>query len=675
MNTSRTETFVDILRSWAARRPEATALTFLEDGENPTHTLTYKSLDTRARAIAAGIRNVASERDRMLLLHPPGVEFVTAFFGCLYAGMVPVPAYPPRNQRHVPRIEAILADADAHCVLTETALQERLDGWLSRRDGSLSVIATDTLLDEGEAEWEPAANTTLDALAFLQYTSGSTGVPKGVIVTHGNLVANERMIQRAMNHSEGLVAVSWLPIYHDMGLIGNLMQPLFLGGQCVFMSPAAFLQKPRRWLAAISAYGAQVSGAPNFAFRLCTKAIRDDQKSGLDLSSLKVLFCGSEPINASVLDEFEVAFRDVGLRREALFCCYGMAETTLMASGSTWGAGPVYETVDGDALALNQAMPSEPEGTNRRVVVSSGKSVEGQELIIVDPQQRHMMEDGKVGEIWMRGANVAAGYWSKPELTRETFGARLRGGGRRRAPFLRSGDLGYLRNGELFVTGRIKDLIIIRGRNHYPHDIEVTVQDSHPSLRPDCGAALSTQIEGEERLVLVQEMDRHHHQDAEQAVAAIRAATAEIHEITPYAILLVRQNGVPKTSSGKIQRGACIRGYLEGSLPVILEWHEPRIESTNTTEAGHSRSREAIEDVLVQKLSTAAGIPPGAVDVTQPFSSFGLDSLSLLELLEEFEVWLDYEVTETLFWDYPSISEVAAYLSEKIAATNHDDAT
>jgi acyl-CoA synthetase (AMP-forming)/AMP-acid ligase II/acyl carrier protein len=670
---SADNTFVDVLRSWAAQTPDAAALTFLEDGEDPTQTLTYRSLDRRAREIATRIRKTASEGERAVLLYRPGLEFVTAFLGCLYAGVVPVPAYPPRNQRHMTRIQAILADADARCVLTETALEDRLAAWMNDRGDSLSLTSTDSLTGDGAAQWKPATNNTLNSLAFLQYTSGSTGIPKGVMVTHRNLMANERMIQLAMRHSERLVAVSWLPIYHDMGLIGNLMQPLFLGGHCVLMSPGAFLQKPRRWLAAITEYRAQVSGAPNFAFRLCTKSVRDDQKSGLDLSTLNVLFCGSEPINASVLDEFESAFRGIGLRREALYCCYGMAETTLMAAGSTFGAGPIYEEVDGDALAQNEATPPRQHSTSRRVIVGSGKSVQGQELAIVHPEHRHIMEDGQVGEIWVRGPNVAAGYWGKPELTRQTFQARLRDADGHHEPFLRTGDLGFLHETELFVTGRIKDLIIIRGRNHYPQDIEVTVQQSHTALRTDCGAALSTEVDGEERLVVVQELDRHRHEDAEQAVAAIRIAITEEHEIAPYAILLVRQNGVPKTSSGKIQRSACIRAFLERSLPAVYEWHDTPKESPSATDAGQSRSRDDIEDFLIQKLSGAMGISPGAVDVHQQFSSFGVDSLALLELLEEFEDWLGHSLSETLFWDYPTISHVADYLSKEIAASDADD--
>ena len=666
---STDKTFVAVLRSWAARRPQETALTFLEDGEVPT-SLTYDALDERARDIAVGVRMTVGSGDRVLLLHPPGLEFVTAFLGCLYAGVVPVPAYPPRNPRHLPRIDAIVSDADVRCVLTQTDFHGRLAAWLDRRAGSFSAICTDTLRG-GAVEWSPDSPAGSDALAFLQYTSGSTGDPKGVMITHANLMSNQRMIQRAFGNAEGLIGVNWLPIYHDMGLIGSLMQPLFLGGHCVFMSPAAFLQKPRRWLAAISSFRAQGSGAPNFAFRLCTRAVRGEQLDGLDLSSLRAFFCGSEPINAADLEEFADAFRQVGFRRASLYCCYGMAETTLLATGSTPQRGPVVEKVDADALSANVARPPQSEASACRIVVGSGNAVEGEDLVVVDPESGEPLADGRVGEIWVRGPHVALGYWRKPELTREVFGARLPGAGASDGPFLRTGDLGFLRNGELFVTGRIKDLIIIRGRNHYPHDVELTVQKSHTALFAGAGAAFSMEIDGEERLVVVQEIDRHRHQDAEEAVAHMRAAIVEEYEIAPYSIVLVRQSAIPKTSSGKIQRGACARELRDGTLPVVYTWidtaalaaPEPDRAMEDAERPGQSRTREDIEDFLVQKLSSGLAVSPDDVDVNQPFSSFGLDSLRTLALMNDVESWLGRSLSPTLFWDYPTIAALAAYLA------------
>ena len=667
------ETFVDVLRSWAERQPERTALTFLEDGESASGELTYASLDERARAIAVRLRQMVQTGDRVLLLHLPGLEFVTAFFGCLYAGVVAIPAYPPRNARHYPRIEAIVRDADAACVLTQTAMEDRVTSWLDQRAGTLPVICTDRESGGLPTGWTPQ-RVDAGSLAFLQYTSGSTGAPKGVMVTHHNLMVNERMMQRAMRHSEGLRAVSWLPIYHDLGLIGNVLQPLFLGGHCVFMAPAAFLQKPRRWLAAITRYGAQFSGAPNFAFRLCTRAIRDEQKLGLDLRTLDVMLCGAEPIDADVIEEFIATFAETGLRRGALFCAYGMAETTLMATGTPSDGGPRYETVDADALAAGEAKPVDESANNPRVIVGCGQTMEGQDLLIVDPNNCCLLPDGMVGEVWVSGTNVTSGYWRKPGLTSEQFHARLSDAHDDRRPFLRTGDLGYLRRRELFVIGRIKDLIIIRGRNHYPHDIELTAQNSHAALRADAGAAFSVTVDGEERLVLVQEIDRHRQGDAAAAVAAIRAAIAEEHEITPHAILLVRQNGVLKTSSGKIQRRACANAFRKRDFPVVHEWNEEISIEAAPPLAGPLRSREELEDFLARQLAATLRVPVDSLDVSQPFSSLGLDSLQTMTLLGEIEIALGQELSPTLFWNYPTIAELSAHLTmapvESVAAVD-----
>jgi acyl-CoA synthetase (AMP-forming)/AMP-acid ligase II/acyl carrier protein len=664
---SSEQTFVDVLQSWAATRPEHTALTFLEDGESPADILTYRLLDERARRIASGVRKVVQAGDRVLLLHPAGLEFAAAFLGCLYAGVVPVAAYPPRNPRHVARIEAILADADARCVLTQTNFKERLAAWLSHRAGDLPLICSDDMNDD-PAGWRPDISTTLDTLAFLQYTSGSTGQPKGVMVTHGNLMSNERMIARATGLPDGFVMVSWLPIYHDMGLIGSLMQPLFLGGHCIFMSPAAFLQKPRRWLAAISTFRAQCSGGPNFAFRLCTRMIQQDQKDSLDLSSLKVLFCGSEPINATDLEQFADAFGECGLRRQALYCCYGMAESTLMATGSKPGTGPLTEVLDADALALNIARVANADSVPR-VVVGCGQAVEGEDVVVVDENHR-ALPDGQVGEIWLRGPNIGRGYWQQPTRTHETFAAHLDGSSADDGAFLRTGDLGFLRNGELFVTGRIKDLIIIRGRNHYPHDIEFTVQHSHDAFR-GAGAAFSVTVEGEERLVVVQEIDRHRHHEAEEAVPLLRAAIVDEYEITPYAVVLVRQNAVPKTSSGKIQRAACAKAYLDGNIATVYEWKDAGVVGIKEpAQFVEPRSREDIEDFLLLKLANGLAISPDQIDISQPFSSFGLDSLRTLALLDEVETWLGRSLSPTLFWDYPTVTDLAAHLAEGIPAAN-----
>lgn len=678
-------TFIDVLRARAETQSERTALSFLENGETVGAALTYGGLDARAREVAIGLRRTVRSRERVLLLHPPGLEFVTAFFACLYADVVPVPLYPPRNRRHFRRLEAIVADAEPSAVLTQSDAAKSLSAWLEDRAAPLPVIRTDDLRDAASPGGELAASPSADTVAFLQYTSGSTGEPKGVMVTHGSLMATQRMIHQSFGLSEGLVVVSWLPIYHDMGLIGSLMQPLYEGGHCILMSPAAFLQQPRRWLSAISEFRAHTSGGPNFALRLCSKMVRGDQKAGLDLGSLEVLFCGSEPIAPRDLDEFAETFRDVGFKREALYCCYGLAEATLLVTGSTRGAGPIVESLDGVALSEGVARPCAADGSSKaRIIAGCGRPAPGVDVAIVDTERTvetpggghayTAVSDGAVGEIWVRGANVAAGYWQKPDLNRAVFDGRIAGPKGSDGPFLRTGDLGFIRDGELFVTGRLKDLIIVRGRNYYPQDIEHATQQCHPAFDANPCAAFSAPVEDEDGLVVVQEVDRHVHADWGSAdwgsmVSLIRAAIVEEYDIAPASIVLVRQGSVPRTSSGKVRRHACARAFAEGALTVLYESRHvvPRSSIAEPTDGtAPARSPEEIEAFLVQRLAGGLGIATDDLDVTQPFSAFGLDSAATLALLADAEVWLGRRLPPTLFWDYPTIVTLAAHLGDNL---------
>lgn len=677
-------TFVDVLHRRAADHPDRPALTFLENGETPSDSLTYRALDARARSIAVGLRQRLSAGDLAVLLYPSGLEFAAAFLGCLYAGVVPVPAYPPRSARHIGRVEAILRDAGAHCVLTHSSLFDRLSNWLGRRDSRFFVTCTDSFPTSWAMEWQ--AEVIPDgSLAFLQYTSGSTGTPKGVMVTHANLLANQRMIQQAFGHPDGFVCVSWLPIYHDMGLVGSLLQPLFRGGRCVLMSPTAFLQRPRRWLEAVSSFRAQSTGGPNFAFRLCTRTIRDTQRAGLDLSSVDAFFCGSEPISATDLEEFAAAFREAGLRREALYCCYGMAEATLLATGSVAGRGPVIEVVGSDQLTNNTVASPLAGASKIRRIVGCGRAPEGQEVLIVDPGDRTRdgeedtncrgpLEDGQIGEIWLRGPNIARGYWDKPELTAATFAARLAGASLSEgATYLRTGDLGFLREGELFVTGRLKDLVIIRGRNHYPHDIEATAHDSHPAFAGHASAAFALAVDGEERLVVVQEIDRHRHNEASAAARALRAAIAEEHEVLPSSVVLVRQSSVPRTSSGKIQRRACATAFVEGRLPIVFEWKEhapldavpskdetPRCPTRQRLLAAPADTRAALlQEWMRDHVAAVTQVPASELDPERPLVTMGIDSLLAVELKHRLESEIGVEISLLQLVDGTNLSELA----------------
>lgn len=565
---SRAANFLEVMEHWSKAKPDQMAVGFLPEGEiGPAEqVLSYAQLHQRAMALAAQIAAVSKEGDRVLLLQPAGLDFVASFFACIYSGRVAVAAYPPRNQRHIPRIEGILADAGAGViVLTKDALP-KIGAWLGDRVAKFKVIVSD-----GSAgplgEWRRPVLRP-EQLALLQYSSGSTGTPRGVMITHENIMVNAAMIRRSFGYHEGSHFVSWLPIYHDMGLIGNLLQPIYLGTSTVLMPPTAFLQKPWRWLAAISHYRASTTGAPNFAFDLAARVITAEQKAALDLSCLELVYNGSEPIDPRALDRFAAAFAGCGLRRTALHACYGMAETTLLATCGRPGQGPGVLRVDPAALAQDRAVVLEGEAAAGTAVVSCGFSVEGQELSIVHPESLVPRAEGEVGEIWLKGGHVSPGYWGQEEVSARTMHARRADGS---GPWLRTGDLGFMRSGELYVTGRIKDVVILRGKNHYPHDIERTAEASHPALQPGACAAFAVKVDGIEQLGIAAEVKRTALRglDGAAVVSAIRRMVFEEHELQVHAITLLMPATLPKTSSGKLQRFAARAGWEQGTLEVV----------------------------------------------------------------------------------------------------------
>jgi acyl-CoA synthetase (AMP-forming)/AMP-acid ligase II/acyl carrier protein len=657
----RCSTVVELLRAQAEARAHRTVFTFLRDGEVEGGSLTFASLDAQARAIAARLQAEGAAGQRALLLFPPGLEFIAAFFGCLYAGVVAVPAYPPRPRRADPRLQEIAADAQPAIVLGLQSVRDGLDP--DDGLGRLRWLTTDTLPSRAEDGWrEP--DLAAESLAFLQYTSGSTSTPKGVMVTHANLLENQAMIARGFDADESVIAVSWLPLYHDMGLIGTVIQPLYLGARCVLMSPAAFLQRPMRWLEAVSRYRCTHSGGPNFAYDLCVKKSTPESRRGLDLASWRVAFNGAEPVHGPTLERFAEAFACCGFRREALMATYGMAEATLFVSGSV-GKGPSTLRVRASELARQRVAPA-GDGVTRDLV-GCGAVAEGLQVAIVDPQTGEACAPDEIGEIWLSGPSVARGYWNRPEETARTFDARLAGGG---GSFLRTGDLGFLFGGELYVSGRVKDLIIIRGVNHYPQDIEATVQASHPALRPAAGAAFSVDEDGEERLVVVQEIDRLQRQaDLDEVVGAIRRAVAEEHEVEVHAVVLIRQASMLKTSSGKIQRRACRGAFLEGTLNVVGQWRRP-VEAAAPSAVlealgapGAPRGETEIATWLVARLAHESGIDAEEIDLAQPFASFGLDSARSLVLVGELEQWLGRPVSPVVLWNYPTVEALARHLA------------
>jgi acyl-CoA synthetase (AMP-forming)/AMP-acid ligase II len=567
-------TLVEMLVSRALECGEHVAYTFLGDGETAEVQLTYGELDKKARAISVALQEHDVAGKRALLLYPPGLEFIAAFFGTIYARAIAVPAYPPdpaRLARTLPRLQSIAENCQAEVVLTTVPILSMSEAMPKDSSGlqTLGWIATDAIHPDAGSGWiEPT--TRSDELAFIQYTSGSTGSPKGVMLSHANLLHNAAMIRDAFEQGPDDKYVSWLPTFHDMGFMTGVLQSVFAGLPTILLSPMAFLQKPLRWLSAISRYKATISGAPNFAYDLCVRKTSVQERRSLDLSQWGVAFNGAEPIRAETIASFTEAFRQSGFRPEAFYPCYGLAEATLMVSGGAKKSTPVVRRVESSSLEDGRVRKAQDTDPRARSLVGCGGAWLDQQILIVEPENLAQLQEGQVGEILVAGPSVSRGYWGHPDETRETFHLYLDGGAR--GPFLRTGDLGFIQDGELFVTGRLKDLIIIRGRNHYPQDIELTVEQAHPAFRPGCAAAFAVEEAGEERLAIVQEIDPARCGDPQAAIAAIREAIAEIHELELFSALLIPPGTIPKTSSGKIQRRACKSAFIRDDLTVVAQW-------------------------------------------------------------------------------------------------------
>jgi amino acid adenylation domain-containing protein len=668
---STVSTLVDLL-CWRARQePGLPGYCFLLDGEEAEARLTYAELDRRARGLGAALQRLGATGERALLLYPPGLDYIAAFFGCLYAGTAAVPAYPPRPNRPSPRVRSIIENAAPRVILTTSALRPKLESILQVPAGTEWLVTDNPLqpgagaadLDALTEDWrDPGVEPS--TLAFLQYTSGSTAAPKGVMLSHANLLHNLELIRACFAQTERERTVIWLPPYHDMGLIGGILEPLYADYPVTLLSPLAFLQQPVRWLRAISNTRATTSGGPNFAYDLCVQKVSEEQRRELDLSSWSLAFNGAEPIRPDTLERFAAVFAPCGFRREAFYPCYGLAESTLLVSGGQRLAGPSVGAFAADELEHHRARPT--SGTvEARVLVGCGAAADPlpcyPTIAIVRPELAEPCAPGEVGEIWVQGPSVAQGYWGQPEETARVFSAQL-ANNEAAGPFLRTGDLGFVSDGELFVTGRLKDLIILRGRNHYPQDIELTVESSHPALRPGCGAAFAVEREGEERLAVVVEVHREYRQsgtaEIAEIVAAIRRAVADEHEVAPDAVVLLKPATLPKTSSGKIQRHACRAGYLAGRLAAIASW--TAVGDIDETAPGE-------DDDLVHWLATEvarrSGMPPGsAVDPRQSIASHALDSLATIELMHAIERRVGVTVdTETLFSEV-SLADLAASL-------------
>jgi acyl-CoA synthetase (AMP-forming)/AMP-acid ligase II/acyl carrier protein len=662
-------TFVELLRWRSSHQPDRQIYSYLADTKTEEVRLSYIELDQKARKIAHSLQNMGTAGERALLLYPPGPEYLAALYGCLYAEVVAVPAYPPRLNRPVSRLSAIVEDAQATLALTTTPILSKVESRISNVPGlgSLRWLATDDLEDELATGWrDPAVSS--ETLAILQYTSGSTASPKGVMLNHSNLLHQSHSIKQAMGLSTQDRGLIWLPPYHDMGLFTGLLQPLFSDFPVMLMPPLAFAQDPLQWLQAISHHRATFSGGPDSAYALCVHRIPPEQRKILDLSSWAVAMNGAEPINAAVLEQFEAAFGPCGFRREAFYPGYGLAEASMLVSGVSKAAPPVILSVQRKTLENNLVRKAHQEDRGSQMLVGCGEVVGGQRLVIADPQSLTECRPNQVGEIWVSGPSAAQGYWNQPEATQRDFFAYL--AGTEEGPFLRTGDLGFLNDGELFVTGRLKDLLIIRGLNYYPQDIESVAEQSHPALRPKHSVAFMARFEGEDQLVVVCEVERSHRKslDADEAVRKIRRMVAEQYELPVYAVVLARTGSVPKTSSGKIRRRACKEMFLSGSLETlrtdILEVHD--LASKKDGLYTRVPTEVAVAGIWEEVLGLER------VEIHDDFFELGGHSLLAMELITWLNRHFGVELLPRALFDAPTVAELALAVTQAQAEAETD---
>jgi amino acid adenylation domain-containing protein len=658
LGSLRLRTLVEVTRWRAVHQPNELAFTFLVDGEQQEERLTFAELDRRTRAIAAALQARGLEGQRVLLLFHPGLDYNTAVFGCLYAGAVAVPVYPPdpfRAHRTLPRLRAILDDAQAALVLSSDEIVQWAGEGITKSFGT-EVMTLESMLLGPTLEWEPKFPSR-DQLALLQYTSGSVDSPKGVMLSHANLMHNLASLRRV--DREGAVAVCWVPPYHDMGLIGGVLLPVYCGRHMVLLSPLTFVQRPVRWLRAISHYRAITSPSPNFGYELCVRKIRPEECQGLDLSCWTAAINGAEPVRAETLARFAEAFGPYGFRRESFYPAFGMAETTLLVTGGRRGDPPLIPAFSARALEQGWVVPVEDHSSDARRLVGCGQPVPDGEVVIVDPERCQPAGAGQVGEIWFRSPSVGRGYWNRPQDTEQVFRAQL--GGDLQSAYLRTGDLGFVYQDHLFVTGRLKELIILGGRNFYPQDIELTVQRCNPALKLDGGASFSIDVDGEERLVVVQEVLRPKTCDLESLLRRIREELLEEYDLVPYAIVLIAVGSLVKTSSGKTRRRECRELFLQGKLTALAEWRVELSCSAGDHERGEADLPQTyVERQLAEFWSEVLGVR--SVGRNDDFFVLGGQSLRAAQLVTRVNAEFGVELPLGVLFSHPTVRELAAWI-------------
>ena len=656
-------TLVEVLRHHARQYPDKLAYAFLPNGEIGTEIgVSFAELEQQARTTAAHLLRVCEPGDRVLLLYPQGIDYVVGFLGCLYAGVIGVPIFPPRGKSVDMRIQVIADDAQAHVALTTEQVRVNLKGFdHATRLVDLQWIASDAL-DPGLADTWREPDIDSASLAFLQYTSGSTGTPKGVMVSHGNLLHNLAYMADLWDIDGDSTVVSWLPIFHDMGLIFGVLNSFYNGASCYLTTPAAFVQNPFRWLQIVSHYRGTHCAAPDFAYELCAEKVTAEQRAQLDLSHLQLAMNGAEPVRATTMHALYESFKECGLRERAIRQAYGLAESTLVIAGASRATESVLLHVDGAALERDRIEVVAAGAADARCFVGSGYVGADELLAIVNPHTLAQCAADEVGEIWFGSPSAAQGYWQRPEESAEIFAARLSDTGE--GPFLRTGDLGFVHDNQLYIAGRLKDVIVIRGSNHYPQDIEFSVERSHPALRPaGHGAAFSIEHDGEEKLVVMQEVERSHIRRlrADEIFAAISQRVSEEHELQIHAVVLLKTATIPRTSSGKIQRSTCRAAYLAGELAAVATWQQEAPATPSGAAAHNAMSAEDVRAWLLAHLAERFQV--ARIDAREPLARYGLDSLTAVRLSGELESLLDRSLSPTLLYDYPSVDALVSYLS------------
>lgn len=676
MPQDRLLTLTDLLLLRAQVQRDEVAYQFWTSEDKPLASITYEQLLCTAIDHAGYIKPLISYRDRILLLLPPSLEYIVNFFACIYAGGIPVPAFPPRVNKSDLRIAAIISDAKPSLYLADSSFVAKIqqsNHELNKRLPSLSFDNTSMSNRETLAVEDIAPHITQDDIAFLQYTSGSTANPKGVMVTHGNLLHNLSHTQTTYRAEPSSSSVIWLPPYHDMGLIGGIMQPLFVGYPTVLLDPTAFIQSPIRWLTLMSQFKATITGAPNFAYDLCVRQTTEEQRQGLDLSHWNVALNGAEPVSVNVMQRFAEIYQPFGFNPAAFYPSYGLAEATLLVSAEK--RTPVYRSIEVDRKSLQKGIVVEvphqqtDDKSRRQILASCGTPLSDQVVVIVDPYTLNQAQSDTIGEIWISGPSVALGYWNRPDATQETFLAELKEHPGRR--FLRTGDLGFFRDSELYIVGRLKDLIIIRGANFYPEDIEDTVSRCHESLLPT-GAAFTIDFEEEARLVIVHEIKRGVKlPNVNEIARRIVSAVAETHGIQVETIVLVRCYTIPKTSSGKIQRKECMKRFLNDELNIIDRWSRNMSDNQDfsftrpTVSTATGSNKLDIEMWIMHWIAHHSGIPKERVSSQLAFFDYGLDSIAITQMMYQLSEYLGAVVEVILAWNYPSPEQLANYLSER----------